>query len=150
VLVARTASNFPLRSASVPWRLGQRFRLDAIRNINDRERSIAPGRAAIENKLINLEGLLSICAWCKRIHDGAYRGSPWIDTSNRTQIQNSPTASVRTVLESLILWIISPFKRMFRRKETCRLTRSMKRSCTKRILWQHVSKPMFRLLVKHS
>jgi hypothetical protein len=36
------------------------FVWSAIRDINDRERSIAPLRAAIEKKLIDLEGLISI------------------------------------------------------------------------------------------
>jgi PAS domain S-box-containing protein len=43
----------------------------AIRNVNDRERSLAQLRVAITNKLIGLRGLVPMCAWCKRIRDEA-------------------------------------------------------------------------------
>jgi PAS domain S-box-containing protein len=41
----------------------------AIRNVDARDRSIAVVREAIQNKLIAVNGLTSICAWCKRIRD---------------------------------------------------------------------------------
>jgi PAS domain S-box-containing protein len=47
----------------------------AIRNINDRERSLAQLRVAIKNKLIGLKGLVSVCAWCKRLRE---EGGSWV------------------------------------------------------------------------
>jgi len=41
----------------------------AIRNTSDRERSIAPIRAGMENRRLVLKGLIYICAWRKRICD---------------------------------------------------------------------------------
>jgi PAS domain S-box-containing protein len=64
------------------------FVWSAIRNIRGRQHSIAQTREAIKNKLIALKGLLSVCAWCKKIHD---EGGSWehldkyIQTHSRIQ-----------------------------------------------------------------
>jgi hypothetical protein len=47
----------------------------ATRNISDRERSIAQVRLAIQNKHLVLTGLISVCAWRKRIRD---EGGLWL------------------------------------------------------------------------
>jgi hypothetical protein len=47
----------------------------AIRSINERERSFAQLRVAIRDKLIDLKGLVAICAWCKRLRD---EGGSWL------------------------------------------------------------------------
>jgi PAS domain S-box-containing protein len=46
----------------------------AIRNISDRERSVAQLLVEMEKKGLILGGLISICAWCKRIQD---QGGLW-------------------------------------------------------------------------
>lgn len=43
----------------------------AIRNTSDRERSIARLRVGMENRRLGLTGLISLCAWCKRVRDEA-------------------------------------------------------------------------------
>jgi PAS domain S-box-containing protein len=64
----------------------------AIRNINERERSIAQVREAIANKLVALKGMISICAWCKRIHS---EGGMWeeleryIESHSKTRFTHS-------------------------------------------------------------
>ena len=64
------------------------FVWSAIRNIRGRQDSITQTRESIKNKLIALKGLLSVCAWCKKIHD---EGGSWehldkyIQTHSRIQ-----------------------------------------------------------------
>jgi len=61
---------FPVEiSLSLTEIAGRTLAWSAIRNVDDRDRSIALVREAIQNKLIALKGLTSICAWCKRIRD---------------------------------------------------------------------------------
>jgi PAS domain S-box-containing protein len=61
---------FPVEiSLSLIQFMGHSLAWSAIRSIDDRDRSIALVREAIQNKLIALKGLTSICAWCKRICD---------------------------------------------------------------------------------
>jgi protein-histidine pros-kinase len=80
---------FPVEISLSPVEIrGSAFVWSAIRNINDRERSVAPLRAAIEKKLIDLESLISICAWCKRIHDGGASWQPldvYIESHSKTK-----------------------------------------------------------------
>jgi PAS domain S-box-containing protein len=51
----------------------------AIRNTSDRERSIAQLRAGMEERRLALAGLISICAWCKRIRN---EGGSWQQLEN--------------------------------------------------------------------
>jgi hypothetical protein len=89
VLVARTASSFPLRSASVPWRLGaaHSFGVQSATSTSVNAQSLHFARA-IEKKLIDLEGAISICAWCKRIHNGGTSWQPldrYIESHSKTK-----------------------------------------------------------------
>jgi hypothetical protein len=48
---------------------GRTFVWAAIRNIADRDANVAQILEGLYNKGLILGGLISICAWCKRIHD---------------------------------------------------------------------------------
>jgi PAS domain S-box-containing protein len=50
---------------------GKPFVWSAIRDISDRERDIAQIREALQERHVVLQGLICICAWCKRVRDGA-------------------------------------------------------------------------------
>jgi len=50
---------------------GKPFVWSAIRDIADRERDIAQIREALEKEHVALQGLICICAWCKKVRDGA-------------------------------------------------------------------------------
>jgi hypothetical protein len=43
--------------------------MECIREISERERSIAQLRLMMRHKRISLRGLIDICAWCKRVRD---------------------------------------------------------------------------------
>jgi PAS domain S-box-containing protein len=61
---------FPVEISLSPVEIrGKTLVWSAIRNISDRERSIAQLLAELEEKRLVLGGLISICAWCKRIKD---------------------------------------------------------------------------------
>jgi PAS domain S-box-containing protein len=50
---------------------GKPFVWSAIRDIGDRERDIAQIREALQERHVVLQGLICICAWCKKVRDGA-------------------------------------------------------------------------------
>jgi PAS domain S-box-containing protein len=49
---------------------GKPFVWSAIRDIRDRERDIAQIREALQEQHVALQGLICICAWCKKVRDG--------------------------------------------------------------------------------
>jgi PAS domain S-box-containing protein len=49
---------------------GKPFVWSAIRDIADRERDIAQIREALSKQQVVLQGLICICAWCKKVRDG--------------------------------------------------------------------------------
>jgi PAS domain S-box-containing protein len=53
---------------------GKPFVWSAIRNISDRDRFIAELQAAMHQMHLALEGLICMCAWCKRVRD---EGASW-------------------------------------------------------------------------
>ena len=66
---------FPVEISLSPVEIrGKAFVWSAIRNISDRDRSVAQLLAELEKKGLILGGLISICAWCKRIQD---QGGLW-------------------------------------------------------------------------
>jgi protein-histidine pros-kinase len=57
---------FPVEISLSPVEIrGRAFVWSAIRNLSDRERSIAQIREAMRKKRLALRGLISVCAWCK-------------------------------------------------------------------------------------
>jgi PAS domain S-box-containing protein len=73
---------FPVEISLSPLEIrGKGLVWSAIRDISDRERSIAQllvelhNKGLIYNKGPILRGLISICAWCKRMRD---EGGPWL------------------------------------------------------------------------
>jgi hypothetical protein len=64
---------------------GGTFVWSAIRDIGERERSIARLRQATRNKLLALTGLVSMCAWCKRIRD---EGGSWLELEKYVQMHS--------------------------------------------------------------
>jgi len=49
---------------------GKPFIWSAIRDIGDRERDIAQIREVLQERHVVLQGLICICAWCKKVRDG--------------------------------------------------------------------------------
>ena len=61
---------FPIEISLAPVRIrGKTFVWSAIRDISDRERHIAQLRGAMQKKRLALGGTISICAWCRQVHD---------------------------------------------------------------------------------
>jgi PAS domain S-box-containing protein len=66
----KSGVEFPVEISLSPVEIrGKTLVWSAIRNIIDRERSIAQLRGELHNKGLILGGLVSLCAWCKRIRD---------------------------------------------------------------------------------
>jgi PAS domain S-box-containing protein len=66
---------FPVEISLSPVEIsGEALVWSAIRNISDRERTVAQLLVELEKKGLILGGLISICAWCKRIQD---QGGLW-------------------------------------------------------------------------
>jgi PAS domain S-box-containing protein len=66
----KDGAEFPVEISLAPIEIrGQTLVWSAIRDIGDRERSIAQLRDAMQKKHFALAGLISICAWCKKVRD---------------------------------------------------------------------------------
>jgi PAS domain S-box-containing protein len=82
---------FPVEISLSPVHIKRNtFVWSAIRDIHD-QYSIAQIREAVKNKLIALKGLLSVCAWCKKIHDesGSWEHlDKYIQTHSRIQFSH--------------------------------------------------------------
>jgi PAS domain S-box-containing protein len=61
---------FPVEISLSPTQIrGRTLVWSALRDISDRERHVAQLREAMQRKRLVLGGLISICSWCKRVHD---------------------------------------------------------------------------------
>jgi PAS domain S-box-containing protein len=73
ILSARSKDGveFPVEISLAPVEIsGKPFVWSAIRDIADRERDIAQIREALQKQHIVMQGLVCICAWCKKVRDG--------------------------------------------------------------------------------
>src|SRR5678816_4909973 len=84
----RDGTEFPVEISLSPVELrGNLFVWAAIRNVADRELVVAKLRGALASARI-LRGLISICAWCKRIRDerGAWQDvEAYIESHSETK-----------------------------------------------------------------
>jgi PAS domain S-box-containing protein len=66
----RDGTEFAVEISLSPVKIkGRSFIWSAVRKISDRQRAFDLLREAIKHRLIDLRGLISMCAWCKRICD---------------------------------------------------------------------------------
>jgi hypothetical protein len=71
---------FPVEISLSPVEIrGKALAWSAIRNISDPERSVSQLLVELQNKGLILGGLVSICAWCKRMRD---EGGSWLQLAN--------------------------------------------------------------------